>query len=98
MNGCSRDVQRGKNVDEVYLDFANAFDQVDHTILLHKLKAMGIVGKLGVWLHTLLTHRTQPVTVDSHKSHQEVISGVPQVSVFGPLLFLVLMADIEDVA
>lgn len=87
----------GRNVDVVYLDFAKAFDRVDHGILLHKLRAMGITGKLGVWLHGFLTRRKQAVAVDGFKSQQEeVISGVPQGSVLGPMLFLVLMADIED--
>lgn len=35
------------NVDTVFLDFAKAFDKVDHDILLHKLKAAGTKGKLG---------------------------------------------------
>lgn len=48
-------------------------------------------------LHNFLTNRTQAVTVDGHKLQQEkVISGIPQGSVLGPLLFQVLMADIEN--
>lgn len=87
----------GGNVDIVYLDFAEAFDRVDHGILTHKLKALGIMGKLGVWLHSFLTVRTQVVAVDGHKSEKTaVISGVPQGSVLGPLPFLVLMNDISQ--
>ena len=37
-------------VDMVYLDFAKAFDKVDHGVLLHKIKILGITGKFGVWL------------------------------------------------
>ena len=37
-------------VDSVYLDFAKAFDKVDHGVLLHKLRAFGICGKVGTWL------------------------------------------------
>ena len=40
-------LEQGNNVDIIYLDFAKAFDKVDHGILLHKLRAMGIKGKLG---------------------------------------------------
>ena len=38
-------------VDMVYLDFAKAFDKVDHGVLLHKIKMLDITGKLGVWLY-----------------------------------------------
>ena len=38
------------SVDMVYLDFSNTFDKVDHGILLHKLRAVGITGNIGIWL------------------------------------------------
>ena len=50
-------------VDMVYLDFAKAFDKVDHGILLHKLRDAGISGKLGVWLHCFLSNRSQFVRI-----------------------------------
>ena len=46
----------GNTVDMVCLDFAKAFDNVDHGVLLHKIKTLGITGKLGVWLYHFLTH------------------------------------------
>ena len=46
-----------KNVDVIYLDFAKAFDNVDHGILLNKLKKIGIKGKIGVWIHNFLSNR-----------------------------------------
>ncbi len=57
-------LEQGNNVDIIYLDFAKAFDKVDHGILLHKLRAMGIKGKLGVWIHSFLTNRYQYVAVN----------------------------------
>ena len=45
----------GNTVDMVYLDFAKGFDNVDHGVLLHKIKTLGITGKLGVWLYYFLT-------------------------------------------
>ena len=87
----------GQNVDIVYLDFSKAFDRVDHGILLHKLKAMGVTGRLGVWIHSFLTSRTQEIAVNGYRSYPtDVISGVPQGSVLGPLLFLILMGDIDQ--
>ena len=40
-------LETGQNVDVIYLDFAKAFDKVDHGVLLHKLNSLGIKGKLG---------------------------------------------------
>ena len=45
-------------VDMVYIDIAKAFDKVDHGVLLHKIKILGITRKLGVWLYHFLTGRT----------------------------------------
>ena len=46
------------SVDMVYLDFSKAFDKVDHGILLHKLRAVGITGNIGIWLFRFLADRS----------------------------------------
>ena len=48
----------------VYLDFAKAFDKVDHDILCYKLKTLGITGILGAWIREFLTERTQRVSAN----------------------------------
>ena len=81
----------------VYLDFAKAFDKVDHGVLLHKIIILGITGKLGVWLYHFLTGRAQFVRLQGCVSFDSpVISGVPQGTVLGPLLFIILMCDINS--
>jgi len=52
-----RNWEEDKATDTIYLDFAKAFDKVDHDILCHKLKALGITGKVGVWIKEFLTGR-----------------------------------------
>ena len=84
-------------VDMVYLDFAKTFDNVDHDVLLHKIKMLGITGKLGVWLYHFLTGRTRFVKLQGGISFDSpVISGASQGTVLGPLLTIILMCDINS--
>ena len=52
-----RNWEEGKATDTIYLDFAKAFDKVDHDILYHKLKALDVSGKLGIWIREFLFGR-----------------------------------------
>ena len=81
------------------LDFSKAFDTVLHQHLLKKLKYYGINGKLNYWLSTWLTKRSrsQRVVVDGYESkYARVISGVPQGTVLGPVMFLLYINNINN--
>ena len=69
----------GKSMDLVYLDFSKAFDLVDHSILLHKLRGKGFCGNLLRWICEFLTHRNQKVRIKGTLSESApLLSSVPQ--------------------
>ena len=77
------------------LDFSTAFDCVNHSALIDKLRLLGIDGSFINILGEFLLSRTQKVCFDElYSGARIVLSNVPQGSVFGPLLFIICTSDV----
>ena len=80
-------LEKGHSAVGLFLDFKNAFDNVDHDLLLQKMNIYGIRGNVLNWFSSYLRNRKQTVIYNNHESdYKEIKCGVPQGSILGPLL------------
>ncbi|KAI0223839.1 Low-density lipoprotein receptor-related protein 2 [Lamellibrachia satsuma] len=84
----------GTSGDNCETDLTAAFDTIDHTILLRRLRGSGLCGDVHAWLTSYLHNRTNVVRVKSSLSEVNNITTVPQGSVLGPILFNAYIAPL----
>ena len=91
-------LENRSQIDVIYTDFEKAFDKVPHYRLISKLRSYHINEEIIEWIKAYLLNRVQRVNINGcYSKWANVISGIPQGSILGPILFIIYINELPDI-